>query len=150
MCYYLQDTISFVYISKRRNTKYQFLIMKRCPCNHYKAKTCLSFKRKKALWIIFMSYRISNLSKFCPQLGFSSLILSFSFNPFTLSALFFLSLSLFFHISWWNSEILNRRFWSIFLSFFGCFVCFSLQGKKETGMSLHKGTETCTYTHITH
>lgn len=95
---------------KEEIPNFKFLIMKRCPCNHYKAKTCLSFKRKKALWIVFMSYRISNLSKFCPQLGFSSLILSFSSNPFTLSALFFLSLSLFFHISWWNYEILNRLF----------------------------------------
>lgn len=92
-------------------------------------------------YLIFLS--------FAPSWG--SRLLFFHSHP--TPSLYLLSFSChslcFFHISWWNSEILNRLFWSIFLSSFGCFVCFSLQGKKETGMHDTKALKHA-HTHTKH
>lgn len=131
---------------KKKKYQIPIPIMKRCPCSHYEAKTHLSFKRKRLFelyswatgYLIFLSFAPSWV------LVFYSLILIQPLH--SICSLFPVTLSLF-HISWWNYEILNRLFWSTFLLSSSCFVCFLLWGKKETGMSWHKCTETCTYRH---
>lgn len=94
MCHYLQGTNSFVYILKRRNTKYQFPLWKDAHAIIMKQRLVCHLKER--LFELYSWVTGYNLSKFCPQLG-SCLLFSHSHPTPSLYLLsFFLSLSLFF------------------------------------------------------
>ncbi len=129
---------------KKKKYQIPIPIMKRCTCNHYEAKTCLSFKRKRLfeLYSLVTGYLI--FLSFAPSWVLVFYYLTLIQPLHSICSLFPVTLSLF-HIFWWNYEILNRLFLVHIPAFLKLLYVFLTMRQKETGMSWHKCTDTCTY-----